>query len=122
MNTLIEVPAGAARPGRDRMLADYGDNRTLELAMIVRAWHGIGVITPAGPLCKHCLPDAGWPCGAFDLAQRIITSLTRDEPFGPPADNEYLRQILAAEDERTAELVRRVRAEVRPEMIAAALG
>ena len=83
---------------RDRLLSDYGDNRTLELAMIVRAWHGIGHLTPAGPTCKHCLPTALWPCSAFDLAHRTIVSLTRDEPYGPPETNEYLREVIARED------------------------
>jgi len=116
--TLERQPAASPR---DRLLADYGDNRTLELAMIVRSWHGIGAITTAGPTCKHCLPAAAWPCWAFDLAQKVIVSLTRDEPYGPPAGNEYLRQVLDAEAARAVALERQVRREVRPEMIATAM-
>jgi hypothetical protein len=104
-----------APPGEDRLLADWGDNCTLELARIVKAWHSIGLITGSGPTCKHCMPTTAWPCPAWRTAQEIVVSLTRDEPYGPPPGNAYLQYVMDVDAARAEALAREVTRNTRPE-------
>lgn len=88
----------AARPCRTGPPPQDTGNLTLNLALEIRAWHGFAQTQRAGgPLCAHCMPDAHWPCGPFSLAQHVIETLTRDEPYGILADNAYLREIIETE-------------------------
>jgi hypothetical protein len=83
-------PAAGAEPDRS-----VDDVLTVELAKRTLSWHGQG----QHGLCKHCMPDAAWPCGPYQLAAYVAFTLGRDEPYGPPETNDYLREVIAASRE-----------------------
>lgn len=89
--------AMTAGPPRTRRTGDPR-NLTLDLGLEIRAWHGIGQTQQAGgPMCAHCMPAERWPCAPFRLAQHVVETLTRAEPYGILAENAYLREVVEGE-------------------------